>query len=144
MSQFTLRPATADDSEFCYSLNKATLGEYVAAIWGWDETDQRAYHANGFDPAGTRIIVVDGEDAGSLTVKRRAAEIYLGRIEILPGGQGRGIGTSLIRGLQAEGLPVLLDVFVINVRARALYQRLGFREVARPAEHKISVRWDPP
>jgi ribosomal protein S18 acetylase RimI-like enzyme len=143
MTGFGLRQATVEDSEFCYEVNRAALGEYVAAIWGWDEVEQRAFHERGFDPAKTQIITVDGHDVGSLNVERRAAEIYLARIVIDPSVHGRGVGTGLIRGLQAEGLPVLLEVFVINTRARALYRRLGFREVARPAEHKISMRWDP-
>ncbi|MGI5160169.1 hypothetical protein [Microbispora sp. CA-102843] len=45
MTVIGLRPATPADSEFCFRLHKAALGEYVAAIWGWDERDQRGHHA---------------------------------------------------------------------------------------------------
>ncbi len=32
-----LRPATPADSECCFQLHKAAMGDYVTAIWGWDE-----------------------------------------------------------------------------------------------------------
>ena len=37
MTAVALRPARPADSEFCYQLHKAAMGDYVAAIWGWDE-----------------------------------------------------------------------------------------------------------
>jgi putative acetyltransferase len=40
------------------------LGEYVDAIWGWDEPARRAYRETHFDAAHTQIITVDGHDAG--------------------------------------------------------------------------------
>ncbi|WP_173164540.1 hypothetical protein [Phytohabitans suffuscus] len=43
----TLRDATATDSDFCYALHEATLGPYVAAVWGWDDAAQRRFHRRG-------------------------------------------------------------------------------------------------
>ena len=37
MTPAALRPATPADSEFCFQLHKAAMGDYVTAIWGWDE-----------------------------------------------------------------------------------------------------------
>jgi hypothetical protein len=34
MSEIGLRRAVAADSEFCYQLHKAAMGDYVTAIWG--------------------------------------------------------------------------------------------------------------
>jgi ribosomal protein S18 acetylase RimI-like enzyme len=124
------------------------MGEYVAAIWGWDEEVQRDLHESGFDAARTQIITVEGIDVGLLVVERRRDEIYLGRIEIHPEQQGRGIGGHLIQALQRaaqqRGRPVVLDVLAVNRRAYALYRRLGFEEVARHGENdiKITMRWD--
>src|SRR5438874_2105582 len=109
-----LRPAVAADSEFGFELHKAAMGDYVAAAWGWDEELQREFHARGFDPGRWRIITADGADIGMISVEYRPAEIYLARIEILPGHQGRGIGTSLITELIGEaarrGQDLALDV----------------------------------
>lgn len=78
-----------------------------------------------------------------INVERRADEIYLARIEILPGYQGRGIGTHLISTLidQARqlGQDLVLDVLTVNRRARALYQRLGLIETARHGNGDIKI-----
>ena len=41
MTIVALRPARPADSEFCFRLHKAAMGDYVTAIWGWDERRQR-------------------------------------------------------------------------------------------------------
>src|SRR5215469_9009859 len=109
-----LRPATAGDTEFVYQLHKAAMGEYVTAIWGWDEQAQRDFHARAFIPGRCQIITAGDEDVGMLDVERRVSEIYLGRIEIDPRHQGLGIGTRLISVLiqeaTQEGQDLVLDV----------------------------------
>ncbi|MEU1601624.1 bifunctional aminotransferase class I/II-fold pyridoxal phosphate-dependent enzyme/GNAT family N-acetyltransferase, partial [Streptomyces sp. NPDC005708] len=99
MNAVTLRPAAPADSEFCFQLHKAAMGEYVAMIWGWDDEDQRAYHERGFDPDRWQVITVDGADAGILIIEYGATEVYLARIELHPHYQGRGIGAQLIQSL---------------------------------------------
>jgi GNAT superfamily N-acetyltransferase len=115
-----LRPASTADSEFCYRLHQAAMGEYVTALFGWDEQVQRDYQDRAFNPASWQIITVAGADAGMIDVERRADEIMLSRIEILPAYQGRGIGTRLIGALIAEahrqGQALVLEVFAINRR----------------------------
>jgi hypothetical protein len=44
MTPVTLRPATPADSEFCFQLHKAAMGEYITTIWGWNEQRQRDSH----------------------------------------------------------------------------------------------------
>jgi len=144
MTQVGLRLATPADSEFCFALHGAAMGCYVEQIWGWDDAIQRAHHERTFDPAQTQIITVDGRDAGSLSIERRPAETYLGRIEIHPAHQGQGIGSRLIQNLLDDaarrGHPVTLDVLAINQRAHALYQRLGFHDVTRHGENNTKIR----
>jgi GNAT superfamily N-acetyltransferase len=102
MTSIGLRPATARDSEFCFRLHKAALGDAVAAVWGWDEGVQRDFHDRVFAPGRWQIITADGEDAGMLHVEHRPTETCLARIELHPDHQGRGIGTGLIRMLLRE------------------------------------------
>lgn len=135
-----LRDAGPEDSEFCFRLHEAAMGGYVAAVWGWDGAEQREFHARAFAPGRWRIIRVDGADAGMIDVEDRGGELYLGRIELLPAYQGRGVGRRLIEGLLARGVPVVLDVLAVNERAWALYRRLGFREVGRHGEGGRKVR----
>ncbi len=146
MTAVGLRPAADADSEFCFRLHKAAMGGYITAIWGWDEQRQRDFHARGFDPGRWQIITAGGTDIGMLHVEYRPGEIYLSRIEIHPGYQGRGIGSQLISALidqaRRKGQQLVLDVLAVNTRARALYQRLGMTEVARhgPGNIKITMR----
>ena len=51
MTGVALRPATPADAEFCFGLHKAAMGEYITAIWGWDEQVQRDFHTRGFRKA---------------------------------------------------------------------------------------------
>ncbi len=78
------------------------MGDYIEAIWGWDEQIQRDFHADAFNPARWRIITADGADIGIIDVVHRRREIYLARIEIQPSHQRRGIGAKLIRALIDE------------------------------------------
>jgi ribosomal protein S18 acetylase RimI-like enzyme len=138
-----LRPATPADAEFCYQLHKAAMGEYITAIWGWDEQVQRASHERAFNLHRWQIITAGQADAGMLDVEYRPGELYLSRIEIHPGYQGCGIGTRIISALLEEaerkGQDLVLDVLTVNRRAQALYRRLGLTEVARHGDHGIKV-----
>lgn len=119
------------------------MGAYVTAVWGWDEEVQRGFHSRSFDPGRWQIVTADGADVGMLAVDHRPTEIYLGRIELLPAHQGRGIGTELITVLldqAAAGQGSDPDVLTVNHRALALYRRLGLREVARHGDGDIKIR----
>lgn len=130
MKPYTLRPATNEDYDFLYALNRTTMRDYIDATWGWQEEWQEEYFRRKFDPARRKIIVVAGHDAGVLVVEERPQELYLGLIELLPDYQGRGIGTQIVSELQAKahdaGLPLALHVLKTNEPARRLYERLGF------------------
>lgn len=60
MTCIALRPATSADSEFCFQLHKAAMGDYIAAIWGWDEQVQRDFHTCAFNPHRWQIITAGG------------------------------------------------------------------------------------
>jgi len=143
MTAIELRPATPADSEFCFQLHKAAMGDYITAIWGWDEQRQRGFQDRSFNPDRWQVITADGADIGMIDVERRPTEIYLSRIEILPRYQGRGIGTRLIGALIDEagrrGQDLVLEVLTVNHRAQALYQRLGMTEVARRGDNNIKI-----
>ncbi len=143
MTGLGLRPATSADSEFCFQLHKAAMGDYVTAIWGWEEQVQRDFHTRAFDPDRWQIITAGGEDIGMLDVEHRPGEIYLARIEVHPDYQGHGVGTRLISALIDEarqcGQDLVLDVLAINRRAYDLYQRLGMKEEAGHGDNKLKI-----
>ncbi len=123
-----VRPATSEDTEFCYTLHQRALGPVIAEVFGdWDDPVQRAFHLAWFDPRRLRIIQDPvGEPIGVLDVQDQADHIYLARIQLLPEYQNRGVGTALLRGLLSDGRPIRLHVFTANTRACQLFERLGF------------------
>lgn len=141
--RYELRPAVEADYDFLYALVSGTMREYVAATWGWDEAFQRRLFRERFQAAAWQIVVLDGQPAGALSMRRGTQEIFLSNLHILPGQQGRGLGTSLVRAIldeaRAARVPVALTVLKANPRARELYERLGFR-VTGEDEAKIRYK----
>ena len=139
MTVIELRPATEADDEFLYRLHRRTLGDVVEQTWRtpWDDEVQRGFHRRWFDPARIEIVMVDDEPAGVVDAALQAetGDYHIGRIAIAPELQNRGLGTELMnrlieRARSHDAPAVELHVLELN-RARVLYERLGFRVVAR-------------
>jgi ribosomal protein S18 acetylase RimI-like enzyme len=142
----SLRPATLKDRDWLYDLHRSAFREYVEQIWGWDESWQRRRFDEHFAPELTQVALIDGEAVAMLQWEDRGDEIFLRQIAVLPALQGQGIGRALLDGLlaraAASGKGVALQVFRINLRARALYERLGF-VVSGESETHVTMRWSP-
>lgn len=129
------RKAGDADFEFIFRAKERAYRANIEKIWGkWDDAWQRAEHKKDFDTGLLEVITCDGADAGYIFVIRYETHIQLADIAILPEFQGKGIGTVLIKRLQAEargrGLPMGLGVFKINLGAQKLYRSLGFERVS--------------
>ena len=120
----------------------------MAGLWAIPATQ---IHASGSlpgsaSPASTSCMVSGYVRDGMLDVDYRPEEIYLSRIEIHPGHQGRGIGSRIISALAGEaerqGQHLVLDVLTVNRRAQALYRRLGLTEAAGHGDRgtKVTMR----
>ena len=72
------------------------------------------------------------DDAGYGFVRDDIPELTIG---VQPGHRGAGIGTALLEGLLAEAAARSIHAISLSVedgnRARALYERVGFRKVGR-------------
>jgi ribosomal protein S18 acetylase RimI-like enzyme len=147
MTVVELRPAVEADNWFLYELHRRTLGNVIEATWGpWDDAVQRRFHRDWFDPDRLEMVIVDGKPSGVVDAHQgEDGTFYIGRIEISPELQNRGVGTALIRRLieraRAVGASAVeLHVLELN-RARVLYERLGFRVVAAEPP-KLRMRLD--
>ncbi|TCO19192.1 ribosomal protein S18 acetylase RimI-like enzyme [Kribbella steppae] len=137
MRDLQLRAATADDDAFLYDLHRRVLGDVIEATWGpWDDAVQQQFHRDWFDPEQVEIVLIDGRPAGMIQAHSADADtFYISRVEVIPEVQNRGVGTALMQhlvehALQAGASAVELHVLELN-RARGLYERLGFRVVAK-------------
>jgi ribosomal protein S18 acetylase RimI-like enzyme len=139
MEKLDLRDCREEDRAFLWEVRRQALRDHVAAMWGWDEPAQREKFDRRFTPAGHQIIVHDGRDAGVLNVVDEGSHLVVGKIELLPAFQRRGIGSALMNDILARArsrnVPVHLQVLLANTPARRFYERLGFEVVARTESH---------
>jgi ribosomal protein S18 acetylase RimI-like enzyme len=142
VSHPTLRPVRESDQAHLYRVYASTREEELAVV-DWDDGERDAFLRQQFAAqdaqyrtyphASLDIIEVDDQPAGRLYVARWAEEIRIIDIALLPAYRNRGIGTALLRELldeaAASGRRLTVHVEKFNP-ARALYERLGFGEVA--------------
>lgn len=135
------RPASDDDYDALYALHVATMKDYVAATYGWDDDVQRQmFHDDWADKLPQlRVIVLDDAIVGAFRAEDRPGEIVVASIEVDPLYQGRGIGTRVVEQLVEragrQNKTVTLQVMKANPRARALYERLGFAATGETGTH---------
>jgi ribosomal protein S18 acetylase RimI-like enzyme len=139
----TLRPVTAQDEQFVYDLVYQTIAETLFAET-WDpsvrrpllDLQVRAKHGSyaiSHPHAEYAIVMLDDVSVGRLIIDRSGPCYDLVDIAIIPRHRGAGIGTRLILAICTEAAMmkknVRLYVSAGNIRATALYRRLGFRVI---------------
>jgi ribosomal protein S18 acetylase RimI-like enzyme len=155
-ASIALRPATDDDRELLLDVYASTRADELAPV-PWTAEQKRAFLRQQFDAqdrwwrlqypdCSFQVIEIDGRAAGRLYVDRRPSEIRLVDIALLPELRGRGAGTRLIVALQREaeasGRTLTIHVERFNP-ARALYDRLGFREIGEAGDVYRLLEWRP-
>ncbi|GEB47072.1 N-acetyltransferase [Microbacterium testaceum] len=122
-----LRPSVPDDIEWLVELRAEVLRTDLERLGRYDEHRVRARMRAGFRPDFTRVIVVDGADAGSLTVRPDGASRWLEHFYLASALQGRGVGGLVLSRVLAEPWdgPTRLNVLQ-GSPARRLYERAGF------------------
>lgn len=142
-----IRPATIADKEFVISL-VPRLAEFGPPPWR--DMDQMTAtdvcvlsDKLELEPAGTAIFIAEDAITGAPLgfIHLHAASDYynkaehghIGDVIVAPEGEGRGVGRALMA--KSEGWAreqgyrwLTLTVFRQNVRARELYERLGYGE----------------
>lgn len=132
-----------------------TIRHDEVAAWGWSEAQQVAFlrmqfqaqrqaYAQRFPGADWRVLMCGDLPVGRVVVSRDGGEIRLVDIALRPEMRSRGLGTGLIRQLQAEadraGKPLRLHVAIGNP-ALALYRRLGFVPTGEDGVY-LAMQWN--
>ncbi len=139
----TLRPVQTEDDAFLFQVYASTRAEEMALVdWSQEQKQaflemqfnaQRQHYLAYYPDARYHIILREQVSIGRLIVNRSDEEILVIDIALLQEHRGAGIGTDLIRELQAEaaqtGKPLRLHVEIFNP-AQRLYARLGFVKIA--------------
>ena len=88
-------------------------------------------------------VVQDGQSAGYYWIEERGKELHLHGIVVKAEFRGQGIGTAILEKLREDytgRMEVIeLGVHDSNVRARALYERMGFVTLRRVEELGFAV-----
>jgi ribosomal protein S18 acetylase RimI-like enzyme len=151
-ASLALRPEQPDDEAFQFELYASTRKEELDA-WGWPEDFRATFlrvqfkahqgYRTQFARADFEIIWQNGQRIGRWVVDRAANEVRLVDIALLGEHRNTGIGSALIRRLQAEaaaaGKPVRLTVLK-GYRAARLYERLGFVRISESDLH-AEMEW---
>ena len=141
MSAVTLRAAVADDVAFLTGCFLRGMKESIAASRGkWDEDRERQQFESQLELPLTQVIVFRGAEVGFMVVVPERQSLRIFTLCITPERQGCGIGSEVIRRVvadaRARGCDTVLSVLKPNVRAQALYERLGFRVVGESERHR--------
>ena len=136
------RLATPEDRAFLLEVYASTRAEEVAAT-GWPPDQQAAFlqmqaeaqdsHYRQHYPGALWLVVErGGQPAGRLYLERRADEMRIIDIALLPGARGQGVGeailSDLIEDAAADTGCIRIHVEKTNPAMR-LYRRLGFATV---------------
>ncbi|MFF0339535.1 GNAT family N-acetyltransferase [Kribbella sp. NPDC004875] len=123
---WTLRPATAADLEDLVEIRAVVMRPDLERLGRYDAVRVRQRMRDAFVPEHTRIIEVDGELAGSITLRPADDRQWLEHFYLAPAHQGRGLGTAVLTSvLESADATVGLNVLQ-GSPARTLYERHGF------------------
>lgn len=128
MTPVQLRPAVDEDVAFLLRLRQQTMDPHHAAAGIVQSHDEALSRVRAFF-AQTFVIQQRGQPVGMVKVVEQARCLRIQQIQVLPAYQRLGIGTRVVRDVQAEARrrhkAVALSVLRVNP-ARRLYERLGF------------------
>jgi GNAT superfamily N-acetyltransferase len=128
-SEWALRAVATTDIEPLADLRAMVMRPDLERLGRYDEHRVRQRLRDSLSPQHTSIILVDGEFAGSITLRPSDDRQWLEHFYLAPHRQGRGLGSAILRSIleqtDAQGATVSLNVLQGSA-ARRLYERHGF------------------
>jgi hypothetical protein len=126
-ANWSLREATGRGAQWIAELRAEVLRPDLERLSRFDPVRVRQRFLTAFEPASTRVVLVDGLAAGSIAVRAVEGSLWIEHFYLRPRLQG-GVGSALLKSQLASGAgdrPFRLNVLQ-GSRARALYERHGF------------------
>ena len=141
-ANWSLREATGRDAQWIAELRAEVLRPDLERLSRFDPFRVRQRFLTAFEPASTRVVVVDGLAAGSIAVRAAEGSLWIEHFYLRPRLQGRGVGSAVLKSRLDSGTgdrPFRLNVLQ-GSRARALYERHGFAVEREDAIDVFMVR----
>ena len=136
--EFEIRAATLADLDTIMALETSTFG---SDAWSTDSmrselVSEHTYYVFAFDPATPAVLA----GYGGLFAPEDSGEGDIQTLAVAPGARRSGLGRALVTTLLAEAAvrgaeEVFLEVRADNPNARALYDSLGFEQIAVRAKY---------
>lgn len=153
--KLAFRPINDKDKPFLAEVYASTRWEELAPVPWTDEQKkeflqfqfdaQHTHYMEHFPDAEYNIILLKKNKIGRLYLDRRADEIRIVDIALLPKYRNKGIGSRLLQDVlnEAREKALLVRIHVEqNNPAMALYQRLGFTKVKEEGIYWL-MEWQP-
>jgi len=151
--QITLRPVVASDDALILSVYASTRASELQQVpWTNEQKDafvrmqfaaQKQHYAAMYPAASYDVIQEDETAIGRLWVERKAGELHILDITVLPEHRGRGAGGTLLRrlleeaGASANVVTIYVESFSPSLR---LFEQLGFRK-EREEGYQFLMKW---
>ena len=130
---YELRVATSADVEAIMALETATFGSdaWSPESMSSELASRHTYYLFAFDPMDPAAIA----GYGGLLAPRNSDDADIQTLAVSPAARRRGLGRAIVVALIAEAVArgahqVFLEVRADNPSARALYDSLGFEQIA--------------
>ena len=139
---WSLRAAVESDAPWIAELRAGVMRPDLERLGRFDPDRVRQRFLSAFDPVVTRVVLVEGQEAGSIAVRPDEGSLWIEHFYLGADYQGRGIGSLVLqRELDArqDDHPFRLNVLQ-GSRAQALYERHGFVVESQDAVDVFMVR----
>lgn len=136
---YNLREISWLDKEFIYQVKKESNFMYIENIWGWDEDYQIQDINTDFKLSDYKIIVLENKDIGFIQLDESGNTFNITEIHIVPEYRGQAIGSHIINDILRDDKnhdkTITIGCFLLNQRAKNLYEKLGFKIINETETH---------
>ena len=139
---WSLRAAVDSDAQWIAELRACVLRPDLERLGRFDPDRVRQRFLSAFDPGVTQVVLVRGQEAGSIAVRPDEGSLWIEHFYLRAECQGKGTGSLVLRSeLDASqgDRPFRLNVLQ-GSRAQALYERHGFVVESQDAVDVFMVR----